>query len=241
MRKQKDVKEAGGSKSIFKVGLVIVIVIGFVWSMAGSNLLQTNINSGNVIFDEIVDEVTQPENDDGYTMSWKEIDEFILPPLADENATISVPGVNTSGILSVYFHPHMAVPMNDYFENSSTNLESNCTTAGLGWSGEDDNESDLTHSTTFDVVFRVQGNNSNCKVGGVFYDTNLKIQWTCAGLSVGADTELTSGAGEGRYTANDTTYTYLYMNFWDDNGGSGFTISQDQTVEITSIKLLGYF
>lgn len=235
MKERKKGREAGGSKSIFKVGLVIVIVIGFVWGMAGYNLVQDE-----TILDKILDEIIEP--DEGYTKSWQEIEEFILPPLADENATISVQGVNMSGILSVYFHPHQAVNMTSYMENSSSNLENNCTGAGLSWSGEDDNESDLKHSTAFDVVFRIQGNNSNCKVGGVFYDTNLKIQWTCAGLSVAADTELTVGAGEGRWTANDTTYTYLYMNFWDSGlTGSGYTISQDQTVEITSIKLLGYF
>lgn len=169
------------------------------------------------------------------TGSWYIIWEGNLAQAAEAN-----PGVNTSGILSVYFHPHQ-VDIGGYLENSSSNLETNCTGAGLGFANADNTEVDLVHSTTFDVVVRVQGNNSNCKVGGVFYDTNLKVQWTCADLSVSADTELTLGAGEAKTTANDTTYTYLYMNFFDTNGGSGFTISQDQTIEITSIKLLAYY
>ena len=215
MKENKKVRKAGKSAA-----LVCALVIGilFVYATFPHPVL-------------VVDEDTG---------SWNVVWEYSIAS-ADENATISVQGVNLSGILSVYFHPHVAVNMTSYFENSSLNLENNCTGAGLGWSGEDDNESDLQHSIAFDVVFRVQGNNSNCKVGGIFYDTNLKIQWTCAGLSVAADTELTVGAGEGRWTANDTTYTYLYMNFWDDNGGCGFTISQDQTIEITSIKFEAYF
>ena len=151
------------------------------------------------------------------------------------------PGSGASGFLSVYFHPHQATPHASYMENSSSNLESNCTTNGLGFANADDQEVDLAHSTTFDVVFLVRGNATHCKVGGTFYDTNLKIQWTCADLSVGADTELTHLAGEGNAVSNNTDYEFLRMTFWDDNSGSGFTISQDQTVEITSIKLLAYY
>ena len=234
-KKEKNMKKAGGSKPIFKVGLVIMIVIGFVYGIAGNNImLQTSVDLTSDIIEEII------EPDDGYTKSWKTVWEGSLSALAAENATISVAGINQSGILSVYFHPHQT-DIGGYLENSSDNLETNCTDAGLGFANEDAIEIDLAHSTTFDTVVRIQGNNTNCKVGGVWYDTNVKVQWTCAGLGVAGDTELTLGAGEAKTTANDTTNTYLYMNFFDDNSGSGFTISQDQTIEITSIKLLMYF
>jgi len=211
-------KEKGnGRKAGFRLGLISMLVIG---------ILVSYMTFPHPILEQDED-----------TKSWHIIWEGNLPALAAE----ADPGTNTSGFLSVYFHPHQAVNMTSYMENSSSNLESNCTGADLGFANADDTEVDLKHSTAFDVVFRVQGNNSNCKVGGVWFDTNVKIQWTCADLSVGANTELLVGTSDGRWTANDTTYTYLYMNFWDDNGGNGFTISQDQTIEITSIKLLMYF
>lgn len=208
--KKYNVKKAG-----VRMGLVSVFVIGIMFAYM---TLPTPVL----------------EQDDGG--SWHIIWEGSLSAVAAE----ANPGTNTSGILSVYFHPHQA-DVGGYLENSSSNLETNCTSNDLGFANADDTEVDLAHSTAFDVVIRVQGNNTNCKVGGVFYNTNLKVQWTCADLGVAGDTELTIGAGEARTTANDTTYTYLYMNFFDTNSGSGFTISQDQTVEITSIKLLGYF
>jgi len=157
------------------------------------------------------------------------------------SATEGDPGSGASGFLSVYFHPHTATPEDAYDQNTSATIETNCTNAGLGYANADDTEVDLAHSTEFDVVFRVRGNATNCQVGGVWFDTNLKIQWTSADLSVGADTELTVGASEGIATSNNSDYTFLYMNFWDDNSGSGFTISQDETAEITSIKLLAYY
>ena len=168
--------------------------------------------------------------------SWHVIWEGSLPTLGAE----ATPGANVSGILSVYFHPHQT-DIGGYLENSSSNLETNCTGAGFGFANADDTEVDLIHSTAFDVVIRVRGNNTNCRVGSVFFDTNLRVRWTCADLSVSADTELTLDAGEAKTTANDTLYTHLYMNFFDDNSGSGFTISQDQTIEITSIKFEAYF
>ena len=173
---------------------------------------------------------------DTETGSWHIVWEGNLAQAAEAD-----PGAGASGFLSVYFHPHQADSMTNYMENSSSNLETNCTDADLGFANADATEVDLVHSTGFDVLFRVKGNATNCKVGAVWYDTNLKIQWTCAGLSVGADTELTVSAGEAKTTANTSAFGCLYMNFFDTNSGAGFTITQDQTIEITSIKLLGYF
>ena len=230
--KEKNVKK--GKNASLKLGLVSVLVIGIMFSFVTMNMINPSSDlTDKTILDEIIEEILEPEE---YTKSWKVVWEGSLTALAAE----ANPGANTSGFLSVYFHPHQT-DGGSYMENSSSNLESNCTGAGLGFANADDTEVDLTHSTSFDAVFRVQGNNTNCKVGGVFYDTNLKVQWTCADLSVSADTELTFGAGEAKTTANDTTYTYLYMNFFDTNSDGGFTISQDQTIEITSIKLLGYY
>jgi len=214
----------------FGILLVCVILIGATFGYIGMYKAgQTNIE----FVDDILDEILP---DDEYQMSWKVVHEIDLISLGAE----AEPGENISGFTSVYFHPHQA-DIGGYMENSSSNLETNCTDANLGFANADDTEVDLVHSTAFDVVIRVKGNATNCKVGSVWYDTNLKVQWTCAGLSVGADTELTLDAGEAKTTANTSTDSCLFMNFFDTNSGAGFTISQDQTIEITSIKFLAYF
>jgi len=156
---------------------------------------------------------------------------------AVENVTTSALQ-NTSGILSVYFHPHLT-DTGGYFENSSSNLETNCTTAGLGYANEDGVEVDLAHSTTFDIVVRVRGNATNCKVGGVWFDTNLRV--TVDGTNLGGSNETLTVGAEGKWTDNTSSFAHLHMNFFYTNSGSGFTISQDQTVELPWIKFEAYF
>jgi len=210
----KDRKKRNRSK--FGYGLIAVLVIGMVFG-----------------YMTIPRPVLQVDEDTG---EWHIVWEGNLASAAEAN-----PGTGASGFLSVYFHPHQATPHASYFENSSSNLESNCTTNSLGFANADDTEVDLAHSTTFDVVVRARGNVSNCQVGGTWFDTNLKVQWTSASLAVSADTELSLVGGNASATSNDSAFTYMYMNFWDDNGGTGYTISQDQSLEITSIKLLAYY
>jgi len=143
------------------------------------------------------------------------------------------PGAGNSGILEIYIYPHSGDPGTTYAENTTGTLEA----AALGYCNADDSEvENIPYSTTFDVVVRVRGNDTHCKRDGTWFDTDLRVRWTCAGLSVGADTEMT-----GVISANDSGYDFLYMNFYDTNSGSGYTISKDQTVEITSIKFEAYF
>jgi len=202
---------------------------------AGRNLALISVLVIGIMFAYTAQLHTLHLEQDPETGSWQVIWEGSLAQAAEAD-----PGSGASGFLSVYFHPHQT-DIGGYLENTSADLETNCTGAGLGFANADDTEVDLAHSTEFDVVVRVRGNATNCKVGAVFYDTNLKVQWTCAGLSVAGDTELTLGGGEAKTTSNNTAYEYLIMNFFDTNSGSGFTISQDQTVEISSIKLLAYY
>lgn len=239
-KKEKNGRKAGFRSMAFVSILVIGMVFGFVAIYSNVLYTSTNLNSGimdGTILDEIIDPLELLKPQEEYQKSYKVVWEGDLAALAAEGD----PGAGATGFLSVYFHPHQADNMTSYMENSSSNLETNCTNADLGFANADDTEVDLKHSTEFDVLFRVRGNATNCKVGAVWFDSNIKIQWTCADLSVGADTELLVSTSDGRWTANNTDYTYLYLNYWDDNAGAGFTITQDQTIEITSIKLLAYY
>jgi len=196
-----------------RYGLIIALVTGIMFVYA-------TVPTPEVLIDE-------------ETGSWHVIWKGNLAQAAEYD-----PANDSSTILSVYFHPHQ-VDVGGYNENSSSNLETNCTGGNLGFANGDDQEVDLAHSTEFDIVVRVRGNDTHCKVGATWFNSNLRVHLTCADLTI--DQDLTLAAGEAMTTHNASDSTYLYMNFFDTNSGSGFTISQDQTVEITEISLEAYY
>jgi len=168
------------------------------------------------------------------TKSWHIVWQGSLAQAAEAD-----PGNESSWILSIYLHPHQT-DIGGYLENSSSNLETNCTDAGLGYANADDTEVDIAHSTSFDIVVRVRGEADHCKVGGVWFDTNLRV--TVDGTNLGGTDEvLTLDAGEAKTTANNSDYTFLYMNFFHTKAGAGFTISQDQTIEVGEIFFEAYY
>ena len=145
-------------------------------------------------------------------------------------------GSGVGGILEIFFANHSAAPATCYDENDSSVIEGWCDTAGLGYANADDFNVELAHSTTFDVVIRVRGNKTQCWRSDKFYDTDLRVRWTSADLSVGGDTEMT-----GVVSQNDSGIDFLYMNFYDDNSGSGYSLSKDASADITSIKFEAYY
>ena len=168
------------------------------------------------------------------TKSWHIVWQGSLAQAAEAD-----PGNESSWILGIYLHPHQA-DIGGYLENSSSNLETNCTDAGLGYATADDTEVDIAHSTSFDIVVRVRGESDHCKVGADWYDTNLRVTVDATNLG-GSNEVLTLDAGEAKTTENNTNWPFLYMNFFHDNGGSGFTISQDQTIEVDTIFFEAYY
>jgi len=163
--------------------------------------------------------------------SWHVIFEGNLAEAAEAD-----PGAGASGILEIFIINHSATPGTTYTQNSSSTLEGWCTAAGLGYCNADDSNVDIAHSTAFDIVVRVRGNDTHCWRTDHWYPADLKVEITCAGLSIGADTDLT-----GVVSYNNSGADYLWMNFYIDNSGSGYTISKGSTVEITSIKFSAYY
>ena len=142
------------------------------------------------------------------------------------------PGTGAGGILEIFFYPHTATPGTTYAENNSATLEA----ASLGWANADDFNVELPHSTAFDPVVRVRGNKTQCWRVDKFYDSDLRVRWTCTDLGVSSDTVMT-----GVVTYNNTSADFLWMNFYHQGSGSGFTLSKDQTASIQSIKFEAYY
>jgi len=171
------------------------------------------------------------QNDDkGWHVVWEgSLSDYVYAAEAN-------PGAGVSGILEIFIINHTASPDTAYDENSSSDMESWCTAAGLGYCNADDSNIDIAHTTDFDIVVRVRGNQTICHDGSQFMDSYLRVRITSADLSIGADTEMT-----GVVSQNSSGNTYLWMNFYEDNSGSGYSISRDETAEITSIKFEAYY
>jgi len=183
---------------------------------------------GYVVYDTLME--------DKEVRSWKTVMKWVPgEPLAEAD-----PGAGNSGILEVFFINHTA----DHFyavENSSAVLEGHCTTNGLGFATADDSQIDLAHSTDFDIVVRIRANATHAKHGAVWFDSdvNVTITWSDGGESdAQPDGKTTSGLA----AFNTSDFDFLYVNFyWDDSGGSGYSISKGQTSEIASIEFAAYF
>jgi len=201
-------------KAGYKVGLVLGIFFMLVWASVGP-------------YPHVV------PTDDG--KSWHVIWKGSLAQAAE-----ATPAAGASGILEIFIINHTA----DHFyaeENTSATLEGHCTANGLGFVNADNQELDIAHTTDFDIVVRVRGNATNCQRGAAWFDTDLNVTLT---YSDGSESD---AQPDGRTTFpnaafNTSSYTYLYVNFyWDDSGGSGYSISKGATSEIESIEFAAYY
>ena len=177
---------------------------------------------GIVLFAGIGDPII---NDNDFR-SWELVAEWtpVSPVYAEAD-----PGAGNSGILEIFYVNHSAG--NDYAsENTSATLETWCDTSGLGYCNADDSDTELAYDTAFDIVVRVRCND-DAKRDSTWWDTDVRVRMTSADLSIAGDTEMTRSI-----TANNSDYTFLYLNFYLDGGGSGYTLTKGESNEITSIK-----
>lgn len=200
-------------KTVFKAGgLLTCLVVGVVCAM----MIVTNISSPII-------ETQVPQK------SWH------LIPLAGE----ANPGAGKGGILEIFFINYTAgtVP----WVNASATMEGWAAT--IGWNGwnNTDNFRQRVNLSTFYIVVKVRGNATQCKRGAAFYDSDLRVRWTCADLSIGADTVM-----ERVVKFNQSGSPFMYINFYDDNSNAGFVLDKantwpDNPVDITSIKLEAFY
>jgi len=133
------------------------------------------------------------------------------------------PGDN-SGFFYAMIYPHQASPGTAYASNLSNSSAyeyadcGNCSMTG-----------ETPHSTTFDIVVKVgitdeDGyNSSGWQMGWTW------MLMTCADLSIGADTNMSEV-----HIGNSSTYAWNH--YYLNNGGSGYTIVENEAFNITSAK-----
>jgi len=147
------------------------------------------------------------------------------------------PGGGAGGIIEIFFVNYTAFSGMRPTSNSSAVMEGWSATRGYaGWNNTDDFRQELKHTLKWYIIVRVRGNETQCKRGANFFDADLRVRWTSADLGIGADTVM-----ERVVTGNNSAWPYLYVNFYDDNAGAGFSIAKDATAQITSIKFEAYY
>lgn len=143
-----------------------------------------------------------------------------LVPLGDND-----PGDN-SGFFYYMVYPHQADPGTAYASNLS-----NATAYEFSDVGNTSATGETPYSTTFDLVIKVGVTDED----GYYTSNgtrNAGYNWmllTCADLSIGADTNMSE-----QFIGNTTDYAWYH--YYLDNGGSGYTITDGESFNVTSAK-----
>jgi len=189
-------------------GFVIAFVVGL--------FLFSNMNS-----------VITQEKD---VRSWHVVAEWTpVDPLFAE----ADPGAGNGGILEIYYMNSTGTDDDARDENTTGTIEGWCDANNLGYCSADDTETDIAHSTNFELWVRVRGNSDQCKRDATWWDSDLRVRVTSADLSISADTSMT-----GHVSANNSDYTFLYVNFVLEGP---YSLTKGETNEITAIKFEAYY
>jgi len=149
-------------------------------------------------------------------------------------AAESDPGEGASGILEIFFVNHTT---SNVTENTSATIEGWCDDNNLGYASADDFNVELAHSVTFDIAIKVRANQTNAYRTDKFFDSDVRVRMTSSDLGISADTVL-----DGFVLDNDTTDTFIWMMFeTKGNGAGGFSLTKDESNDITSIKFECYY
>lgn len=148
---------------------------------------------------------------------------FELVPMAGP------PGGNETGLVYIYTVPHSADPGTDYASNWSGTIYEHDT-------GLNKEMNDTTpFNTAFDILYLIQIDYDDGfnKTSGHWDNDYVYFLLTSADLGIGADTNLTE-----IHVANCSSE--MYLHYYANNGGAGYTLSHNQKVNLTSEKLYIY-
>jgi hypothetical protein len=132
-----------------------------------------------------------------------------------------------TGFFYFMIYPHQAVPGTAYASNLS-----NASAYEYSDVGDAVAIGDTPYGTTFDIVIKVgvtDDDGVNTTTSN-WDDTYMWANLTCADLSIGADTAMTE-----LEIVNGSSYRY--MHYYMNNGGAGYTITEGQSFNVTSVKL----
>lgn len=138
-------------------------------------------------------------------------------------------GAAAGGVLQVYIWKHTGTPAAVYNANLS-NASADC----YAWANNLNvaMTGNVPYGTDFDIVYKIRVNVSEAynTTGSVWMESWVRSNITCADLSIAADSPMT-----GIQIVNNTDF--MWMNYYENNGGAGYTITHGQSVNITSYKL----
>lgn len=145
---------------------------------------------------------------------------FILRPL------FGPPSVNQTGLEYVYIVPHQADPGAAFASNWSGTIYEESTEFN------EEMANNTPYGTTFNILYLVQVNWSDgYNTSSSAWDLNYSyFLLTCADLGIGAGTNLTE------ILVGNNAHE-MWVHYYHNNGGAGFTIGADERVNLTSERL----
>jgi hypothetical protein len=137
-----------------------------------------------------------------------------------------------SGWLEIYIYPHSGDPATDYAENDSATLEA----ASLTYADTDGWANTVDSETLFDIVIRCRFNATHAKNATMFKDTRTKVNLNVTGdWAVGSD--ISDEEGTAVVTENASTHAYIWINFYWNNSGSGYSIDDEGTLTFSAPQI----
>lgn len=157
------------------------------------------------------------------------------------------PGAGASGFLEIFFMNLSSADVLGYGLNTSSTHEtwSDANMPGASpnaWASADNFDiTSFESEKTFVFMVRVRYNATHAKDGANWNgaDTDVQITVTCTSWKVGANINNVSGTRI--ETSNNSAYTFLYENFYWDNGGTGYQISDDAKMTTSEVYIEAKF
>src|SRR4030042_2164198 len=143
-------------------------------------------------------------------------------------ASAGTPPAGESGVYFIYVYPHQAAPGTAYAVNLS-----NASAYAYG-SLNSTLTGSVPSSTAFDLVVKCRDNATHAynKTGATWMNSWIRANMTCAGLRIGAYTPMTL-----RNIANGSSSSYMWVHYYLNNGGAGYTISHGQSINATLFSM----
>jgi len=141
------------------------------------------------------------------------------------------PGNGNCGLCNIFIYPHAADPATTYGSNI---------TEGNSYAYSNALNTTLTgyvpHSTTFDIVIKYQFNTTTakCSTNATWMMSWVNSTIRCPGLSINANATMS----EVNVTA---TPNQMWVQFYVNNGGSGYTITHGQEINVTHYTPYAYW
>lgn len=139
-------------------------------------------------------------------------------------------GSDESGWLEIFLMPHDATPGTTYDENNSATLESSALAYydTDGWS-----TTTFPSEISFDIVVRVRANRTNAYDASIpgFDASDVRCSLTVSGNTGASDwavgSDFTDSSMTQVVTQNNSAQDFIWMNFYLNNGGSGYQLADD--------------